>query len=188
MKDLLRSILIFVVMSLLTGLVYPFIITEISNVMMPEKAQGSLIISKDKVIGSVLIGQQFLNVRYFHGRPSALEKPYDASNSGGSNLGPSNKKFLDDIGKRVQQARDENRPEPGASIPADMVLASASGLDPHISIESALLQTARIAHARGLPETQVRKTITDIAEQRYPGGPEIVNVLKLNLAIDELMH
>ena len=188
MKDLLRSILIFVVMSLITGLVYPFIITEISNVLMTEKAEGSLIISKDKVIGSTLIGQQFSNVRYFHGRPSALEKPYDASNSGGSNLGPSNKKFLDDIGKRVQQARDENRLEPGASVPADMVLASASGLDPHISIETALLQMARVAHARSLPETEIKKAIASVAEGSYFGGPRIVNVLKLNMAIDELMH
>jgi len=188
MKELLRSILIFVVMSLLTGLAYPFIITGISNIAMPQKAQGSLIISKDKVIGSALIGQHFSNARYFHGRPSALEKPYDASNSGGSNFGPSNKKFLDDVSKRVQQVRNENGLEPTVPIPADMVLASASGLDPHISIETALLQTARISHARGLPETEIRKTIADVAEKQYFGGPEIVNVLKLNRAMDELME
>ena len=93
MKDLLRSLLIFIIMSLLTGLVYPFIITAISDVTMPDKARGSLIISKDKVVGSALVGQQFSDVRYFHGRPSALGKPYDASNSGGSNFGPSNKKI-----------------------------------------------------------------------------------------------
>ena len=112
MKDLLRSLLIFIIMSLLTGLVYPFIITGISNVTMPHKARGSLIISKDKVIGSALIGQHFSDVRYFHGRPSALEKPYDASNSGGSNFGPSNKKFLEDVNKRMKQARAENGLEP----------------------------------------------------------------------------
>ena len=187
MKDLLRSLLIFITMSLLTGLVYPFLITGISNVAMPEKARGSLAISKDKVIGSALIGQHFSNARYFHGRPSALAKPYDASNSGGSNYGPSNKMFLEDIGKRVQQARDKNGLEPAKPVPADMVLSSASGLDPHISIETALLQTARVARARDLPETQIRKTITEVA-QRHLGGPEVVNVLKLNMAIDKLTH
>ena len=108
MKDLLRSLLIFIIMSLLTGLAYPFIITGISNVTMPDKARGSLIISKDKVVGSALIGQHFTNARYFHGRPSALRKPYDASNSGGSNFGPSNNKFLDDVNERIKQARAEN--------------------------------------------------------------------------------
>jgi potassium-transporting ATPase KdpC subunit len=188
MNDLLRSLLIFIIMSLLTGLVYPFLITGISNVAMPEKAQGSLIISKDKVIGSALIGQHFSNARYFHGRPSALGKPYDASNSGGSNFGPSNKKFLDDIGKRVQQVRDENGLDATAPVPADMVLTSASGLDPHISIETALLQTARVAHARDLPETEIKQAIAGIVEGSYFGGPGIVNVLKLNLVIDKLMH
>ena len=187
MKDLLRSLLIFIIMSLLTGLAYPFIISGISNVTMPDKARGSLIISKDKVIGSALIGQSFTNARYFHGRPSALGKPYDASNSGGSNFGPSNNKFIDDVNERIKQARAENGLEHGAPVPADMVLASASGLDPHISIETALLQAARVARARGLPETQIRKTITEVAE-RHLGGPEIVNVLKLNMAIDELTH
>jgi K+-transporting ATPase ATPase C chain len=188
MKELLRSILIFLVMSLLTGLAYPFIITGISNITMPQKAQGSLIISKDQVIGSVLIGQHFSDARYFHGRPSALSKPYDASNSGGSNFGPSNKKFLDNVGQKVQQVRNENGLEPTVPVPADMVLASASGLDPHISVQTALLQTTRVAHARGLPEIDIRKTIEDVAEEWYFGGPEIVNVLKLNMAIDELMH
>jgi len=185
MKDLLRSLLIFIIMSLLTGLAYPFIISGISNVTMPDKARGSLIISKDKVIGSALIGQSFTNARYFHGRPSALGKPYDASNSGGSNFGPSNNKFIDDVNERIKQARAENGLEHGAPVPADMVLASASGLDPHISVKTAFLQTARVAHARGLPETTIKKTISEVAEQHL-GGPEIVNVLKLNLAVDEL--
>jgi potassium-transporting ATPase KdpC subunit len=187
MKDLLRSILIFIAMSLLTGLVYPFIITGISNVAMPEKARGSLIVSKDKVIGSALIGQHFSNTRYFQGRPSALAKPYDASNSGGSNFGPSNNKFIDDVDGRIKQARAENSLEHAVPVPADMVLASASGLDPHISVETAFLQTARVARARGLPETTIKKTVSEVAEHHL-GGPEIVNVLKLNLAIDKLMR
>jgi K+-transporting ATPase ATPase C chain len=188
MKDLLRSILIFSIMSLLTGLAYPFIITGISNIMMPQKAEGSLIISKDKVVGSRLIGQQFSNARYFHGRPSALAKPYDASNSGGSNFGPSNTKFLDDVGKRVQQVRDEDGLAATVPVPADMVLASASGLDPHISVETALLQIARVSHARGLRETEIENAIAGVAESSYFGGHRIVNVLKLNMAIDELMR
>jgi len=187
MKDLLRSLFIFIIMSLLTGLVYPFIISGISNVTMPDKARGSLIISKDKVIGSALIGQYFTNARYFHGRPSALGKPYDASNSGGSNLGPSNNKFIDDVNKRIKQARIENVLEHGAFVPADMVLASASGLDPHISVKTAFLQTARVARARGLQETTIKKTISEVEEQHL-GGPEIINVLKLNLAVDDLTH
>lgn len=187
MKDLLRSLLIFIIMSLLTGLAYPFIISGISNVTMPDKARGSLIISKDKVIGSALIGQSFTNARYFHGRPSALGKPYDASNSGGSNFGPSNNKFIDDVNERIKQARAENGLEHWAPVPADMVLASASGLDPHISVKTAFLQTARVARARGLPETIIKKAISEVAEQHL-GGPEIVNVLKLNLAVDDLMR
>jgi potassium-transporting ATPase KdpC subunit len=187
MKDLLRSLLIFIIISLLTGLVYPFIITAISDVTMPHKARGSLIISKDKVIGSALVGQQFSDVRYFRGRPSALGRPYDASNSGGSNFGPSNGKFLEDLNKRISDARSKNGLDHTASVPADMVLSSASGLDPHISIETALLQAARVAHARNLPETTIRETITEVAEQHL-GGPEIVNVLKLNMAIDKLTH
>jgi potassium-transporting ATPase KdpC subunit len=187
MKDLLRSLLILVVMSLLTGLVYPFIITGISNVTMPDKARGSLIISKDKIVGSTLVGQQFSDVRYFHGRPSVLQKPYDARNSGGSNFGPSNGKFLEELKARISETRSKNGLNHSASVPADMVLSSASGLDPHISIETALLQAARVAHARNLPETTIRKTVTEVAE-RHLGGPEIVNVLKLNLAVDDLKH
>jgi K+-transporting ATPase ATPase C chain len=187
MKELLRSILIFIVMSLMTGLAYPYIITGISTTIFPEKAQGSLIISNGKIIGSALIGQGFSRPEYFHGRPSALEKAYDASNSGGSNIGPSNKKLFENINRRIKEVRAENDLEHTAPVPADMVLASASGLDPHISMETALLQTARVAHARGLPETTIKKTVSEVA-QRHLGGPEIINVLKLNLAIDKLTH
>jgi K+-transporting ATPase ATPase C chain len=187
MKDLLRSILIFGVMSVLTGLAYPFIINSISNITMPQKARGSLIISNNTVIGSALIGQDFSRPEYFHGRPSALEKPYDASNSGGSNIGPSNKKLLENINRRINEARAENDLGHTAPVPADMVLASASGLDPHINIETAFLQTVRVARARGLSETVIRKTVAEVAEGHF-GGPQIVNVLKLNLAINDLMR
>jgi K+-transporting ATPase ATPase C chain len=187
MKDLLRSLLIFIIMSLLTGLAYPFIMSGISNVTMPAKARGSLIISKDKIIGSAFIGQDFTNARYFHGRPSALGKPYDASTSGGSNFGPSNNKFIDDVKERMKRARAENGLEKAAPVPADMVLASASGLDPHISLETAFLQTSRVARARGMQEGTIKKIISEAAEQHL-GGPEIVNVLKLNMAVDALTH
>ena len=160
MKDLLRSLLTFIIMSLLTGLAYPFIITGISNVTMPQKALGSLIISKNRVIGSVLIGQNFSGTAYFHGRPSALEKAYDASNSGGSNAGPSNKKFLEDVSGRIKKARAENGLEHVASVPADMVLASASGLDPHISIETAVLQSKSLMPAVYLKQKSERQSQT----------------------------
>jgi potassium-transporting ATPase KdpC subunit len=171
----------------MTGFAYPFIITEISTAMFPEKAQGSLILSNGKIIGSALIGQTFSRSKYFHGRPSALQKAYDASNSGGSNIGPSNKKLFENIDRRINEARAENDLEHAAPVPADMVLASASGLDPHISIETVFLQTARVARARGLSETAIKKTVAEVAEGHL-GRPQIVNVLKLNLAIDGLRH
>jgi potassium-transporting ATPase KdpC subunit len=175
-------------MSLATGLVYPYIINEISHTISPEKAEGSLIMSQGKIIGSVLIGQNFSNPRYFHGRPSSLDKPYDASNSGGSNLGPSNKKFLELVAARVEKTRKENGLADKTPIPADLVLASASGLDPHVSIEAAFLQTARVAGTRGLSTETVRKTIERVTEKRYLDDAARVNVLKLNMAIDELME
>jgi K+-transporting ATPase ATPase C chain len=186
MKELLRSILIFVAMSLLTGLAYPFIITGISNIAMPQKAQGSLIISKDKVIGSALIGQMFSDPTYFHGRPSALEKAYDASNSGGSNFGPSNKKFLDEVAKKAQKVRNENGLGPAVPVPADLVLASASGLDPHTGVDAAMVQVKRVAKARGFDEPQVQEMVQRRIEEAFLGfiGQKRINVLQLNIDLD----
>jgi K+-transporting ATPase ATPase C chain len=188
MKELIRSLLVFVVMSILTGLMYPFIITGLSRLEFEREAKGSLIVSRGKIAGSSLIGQEFAGARYFHGRPSALEKPYDASNSGGSNFGPSNGKFLEEVGKRVQKVRKENRLTLSAPVPADLVLASASGLDPHVSPEAAMIQVGRVANARGLSEPAVVGLVRSHLEGLQFGllGRERVNVLLLNRALDDL--
>ncbi|HVN94876.1 MAG TPA: potassium-transporting ATPase subunit KdpC [Syntrophorhabdaceae bacterium] len=186
MKYLIRSVLTFIVMSVLTGLVYPFIVSGISNLTMNYQAQGSLIRSNDRIVGSRLIGQDFSGPAYFHGRPSALPKPYDASNSGGSNAGPSNSSFLKDVTARVASLRTENGLESATPLPADLVLASASGLDPHISVQSALVQKARVARERGLSGEIVEKTIERVAQKQYFWADTMVNVLELNLAMDNL--
>ena len=146
-------------MTVLLGLAYPFAMTGISQLFFREKANGSLVVSDNRVAGSSLIGQNFTNPKYFHGRPSAMEKPYDASNSGGTNFGPSNAKFLEEVAKRIEKVRKENTLDPAAPVPADLVLASASGLDPHISVETAMLQVPRIAKARGLQESEVQDAL-----------------------------
>jgi K+-transporting ATPase ATPase C chain len=187
MREFTRAILIFVTMTVLLGLAYPFAMTGISQLFFREKANGSLIVSDNKVVGSSLIGQNFINSKYFRGRPSALEKPYDASNSGGTNFGPSNAKFLEEIGKRIEKARKENILDPGALVPADFVLASASGLDPHISVEAAMLQVPRIAKTRGLQESEVQDALRKTAENPLFGflGGTRINVLRLNMSLDE---
>lgn len=175
-------------MTVLLGLAYPFAITGISQLIFPQKANGSIIDLDIRVVGSSLIGQNFSHPKYFHGRPSALEKPYDASNSGGTNFGPSNAKFLEKVGQRIDVVRKENILDPGTPVPADLVLASASGLDPHISIEAAILQVPRVAKARGLKDTEVRSLIAEHVEGplfRFFGGKRI-NVLRLNMSLDEL--
>ena len=188
MKQLGRSILLFVVMSVLTGIAYPYIITGLSQIEFRRQATGSLIFSHGKVIGSSLIGQRFTGPGYFHGRPSALERPYDASNSGGSNSGPSNKEFLEEVRARVEKVRRENTLPPESPVPADLVLASGSGLDPHISPESALIQVRRVARARGLPESEVGSLVQSHLEGPQFGflGEDRVNVLSLNMALDRL--
>ena len=142
-------------MTVLLGLAYPFAMTGISQLFFREKANGSLVVSDNRVVGSSMIGQNFSHPKYFHGRPSALEKPYDASNSGGTNFGPSNAKFLEKVGQRIEKVRKKNGLDPAVPVPADLVLASASGLDPHISVEAAMLQVPRVAKARGLAESEV---------------------------------
>ena len=187
MKEFLRSLLVFVFMSLLTGLAYPFIITEVAHIgPLKHKAQGSLIDQDGRIVGSSLIGQGFSSSKYFHGRPSALEKAYDASNSGGSNFGPSNKKFLDEVAKRAQKVRNENGLEPSVPVPGDLVLASASGLDPHISVDAAMVQAKRIAKARGFDESQVQEMVQRRIEEAFLGfiGQKKINVLQLNMDLD----
>ena len=188
MREFSRAILIFVTMTVLLGLAYPFAMTGISQLFFREKANGSLVVSDNRVVGSSMIGQNFSHPKYFHGRPSALEKPYNASNSGGTNFGPSNAKLLEEIGKRIEKVRKENTLDPGALVPADFVLASASGLDPHISVEAAMLQVPRIAKTRGLQESEVQDALQRSAENPLFGflGSKRINVLRLNMSLDEL--
>ena len=188
MREFSRAILIFVTMTVLLGLAYPFAMTGISQFLFREKANGSLVVSDNRVVGSSLIGQNFSDPAYFHGRPSALEKPYDASNSGGTNFGPSNAKFLEKVGQRIEEVRKKNGLDLAVAVPADFVLASASGLDPHISVEAAMLQVPRIAKTRGLQESEVQDALRKTAENPLFGflGSKRINVLRLNMSLDEL--
>jgi K+-transporting ATPase ATPase C chain len=185
LKTAKTAMLLFIAFSLLTGLVYPLFITGIIQLTMPEKAGGSLLVVNDKVIGSELIGQNFSSPGYFHGRPSAVG--YSANGSGASNFGPTSAKLMEQLSKRIGQVRSENNLLPNTSVPADLVLASGSGLDPHISIEGAMLQLPRVAKARGWPESHVKILIYQHVEPAQFGilGQDRVNVLKLNLALDE---
>jgi potassium-transporting ATPase KdpC subunit len=186
MNHIKRSILVLLVFSILTGLVYPLIITGIAQLVFPHRANGSLIVINGKTVGSELIGQSFTKPEYFYGRPSAVN--YDASNSGGTNWGPTNQKLISQVDSTAIKFRAENGLTADAPIPADIVTSSASGLDPHISLQSALLQVSRVAKARGLNESVVRNLVNQYTEKPLFGilGQSIVNVLKLNIALDSL--
>ena len=166
--------------------VYPLTTWVLAHGLFPGKAEGSLIAHDGKVIGSVLIGQGFSSPRYFHPRPSAAGRGYEATQSGGSNLGPLSKNLVDEVAKRVAAYREENGLPAGTPVPADAVTASGSGLDPHISVKNALLQAPRVARVRGLAEEDIRKKIESCTEGRTLGilGQPRVNVLRLNLALD----
>jgi len=185
-KEVKPAVLLFLAFSLLTGLVYPLIITGAVQTTMPERADGSLIVVDGHVIGSELIGQSFSGPGYFHGRPSAVS--YAANGSGASNLGPTSSRLMDEVHRNVEQVRMENNLPQNTPVPADLVQASASGLDPHISMDGSLLQVPRIAKARGLPESEVKLLVYQTVEPAQFGilGQERVNVLKLNLALDDL--
>jgi potassium-transporting ATPase KdpC subunit len=197
LREIRPAIVVLLTLTLITGLAYPLAMTGIAKVIFPRQAQGSLIESDGNVVGSALIGQVFTSDKYFHGRPSAttapdpndstktVPAPYNAANSGGSNLGPSNKALVDRVQGDVDALKKEN---PNAPVPADLVTTSASGLDPHISPEAALFQVPRIAKARNLPEDRVRQLVVDNTEGRLFGllGEPRVNVLQLNLALDRL--
>ncbi len=197
LREIRPAIVVLLALTLITGLAYPLAMTGIAGVIFPKQAQGSLIERDGKVVGSVLIGQEFSSDRYFHGRPSAttapdpndstktVPAPYNAANSGGSNLGPSNKALIDRVQGDIDTLKKEN---PNAPVPADLVTTSASGLDPHVSPEAALFQVPRIAKARNLPENRVRQLVVDSTEGRLFGllGEPRVNVLQLNLALDQL--
>ena len=170
---------------MLCGL-YPLVVWILAQGFFPAKANGSIIVQDGKIVGSSLISQGFTDPKYFHPRPSAAGKGYDAASSGGSNLGPTSKKLVEAIGQRVMDYRAENILAPDALVPADAVTASASGLDPHISLRNAVLQAPRVARARALGETSVLKQIEVCTEGRDLGilGEPRVNVLMLNLALD----
>src|SRR5258708_2023097 len=178
-----------VLFTLILGVVYPLAVTGVAQVLFPRQANGSLIKEDDKVVGSSLIGQAFEDPKYFWGRPSATNPgpPYDASSSTGSNLGPTNPDLAKAIQERVSALKEAD-PDNTAPIPVDLVTASGSGLDPHISIAAAEYQSGRVARIRGLPLERVRKLIAEHTEQRTFGllGEPRVNVLELNRALDKL--
>ena len=187
MKQLMIAIRATVVLTLLTGLAYPLLVTGLAKVLFPHQASGSLIPGNGKTVGSELIGQSFTKPEYFHGRPSAAgDKGYDGLASGGSNLGPTNQKLVDRVRDDVKKFRAEN-PTFTGPVTADMVTMSGSGLDPDISPASADAQVNRVAAARGVSADAVRKLVADNTADRQFGilGEPRVNVLKLNIALDQ---
>jgi K+-transporting ATPase ATPase C chain len=189
MRALMISIKMTIVLTILVGIIYPLAMTGVANVLFPHQAQGSLIERNGKVVGSELIGQTFATPGYFHSRPSAAgDKGYDASNSSGSNLGPTNKTLISTVQQRVKDVVEANPGIDVSQVPMDLVTTSGSGLDPEISPASADIQVARIAKARGIGEDDVRLLIRQNTRSRYVGivGEPGVNVLTLNLALDKL--
>jgi len=186
LKQLLHAVRITLVLTVLTGLLYPGLVTGIAKVIFPHQANGSLIEVNGKIVGSELIGQKFTKPEYFQGRPSAAGDGYDAANSGASNYGPTSQKLVDRIKADAEKFRKEN-PDFTGPIPADLLTASASGLDPDLSPASAAAQAARVAKARGVGEAQIQELVDRVTKGRDLGflGEPRVNVLKLNLALDE---
>lgn len=182
-RNLLIAIMMTIVTTILLGILYPLVVTGIAQVVFPRKANGQLISENGKVLGSSIIGQPFSGPTYFHSRPSAAGTGYDAANSGGTNLGPTNKTLIDRVAQDAKGLQAEN---PGAPVPVDLVTTSASGLDPHISIAAAQFQVPRIAKARGITTSQLQQLIAEHTEGRQFGflGEPRVNVLELNLALD----
>jgi len=195
LREIRPAIILLLALTLITGVAYPFAMTGIAGVLFPRQAQGSLIEKDGKVVGSALIGQEFKDNKYFHGRPSAttapdpndstktVPAPYNAANSGGSNLGPTSKALADRVKDDVEKLKAEN---PGSPVPVDLVTTSGSGLDPDISPEAALFQVPRVAKARNMPEDKVRELVTQNTKTRFAAllGEPRVNVLELNLALD----
>jgi potassium-transporting ATPase KdpC subunit len=183
-KNLITAILMTIATTILLGIIYPLVVTGIAKALFPNKANGQLIERDGKVIGSRIIGQPFTGAAYFHPRPSAAgNNGYDAANSGGSNLGPTNQKLIDRVKQDVAALQAEN---PGRPVPIDLVTASASGLDPDISPAAADFQVLRVARERGMSQDELRRLIAKHTESRQLGflGEPRVNVLELNLDLD----
>src|SRR4030081_3405484 len=195
LKEIRPAIILLVALTLITGLAYPLAITAIAGVIFPKQAEGSLIEKDGKGIGLELIGQEFKDDKYFHGRPSAttapdpadstktVPAPYNASNSGGSNLGPTSKALNERVKEDLDKLKAEN---PSMPVPIDIVTTSGSGLDPDISQDAALFQVPRVAKARNMPEDRIRALVSENTMGRFAGllGEPRVNVLALNLALD----
>lgn len=183
-KNLLISIWMTIATTVLFGLVYPLVVTGLAQLLFPHKANGQLIVKDGTVVGSSIIGQGFSSPQYFHSRPSAAGNGWDAGNSSGSNLGPTNQKLLDRVKGDVSTAQAEN---PGTLVPIDLVTTSASGFDPHITRAAAEFQMLRVAKARGTTVDQLRAIVSKHTEGRQLGflGEPRVNVLELNLELDQ---
>ncbi|MDQ2078994.1 K(+)-transporting ATPase subunit C [Xanthobacteraceae bacterium Astr-EGSB] len=197
LRELRPALVLIVMFTIITGLIYPLAITGIAQIAFPHQANGSLLVKDGHVIGSSLIGQTFTDGGYFQGRPSAtsgpdptdptktIDAPYNAANSAGSNLGPTSKVLIERIKGEVDKRKAENA---NAPVPTDLVTASGSGLDPDISPDAALFQVARVAKARNLSEDRVRRLVGEHVQGRFLGilGEPRVNVLALNMALDRL--
>jgi potassium-transporting ATPase KdpC subunit len=183
-KNLITSVLMTIATTILLGIVYPLVVTVLAQVIFPEQSNGHLIRKHGKIVGSSIIGQGFSGAGYFHSRPSAAGNGYDAANSGGSNLGPTNQKLIDRVRQDVAMLQAEN---PGPAVPIDLVTTSASGFDPHITPAAADFQLARVATARQVSPEQLRALLQKHTKGRQLGflGEPRVNVLELNLELDE---
>jgi potassium-transporting ATPase KdpC subunit len=195
LREIRPAIIVLLALTLITGLAYPLAMTGVAGAIFPHQAAGSLVERNGLIVGSALIGQEFKDDKYFHGRPSAttapdpndasktVAAPYNAANSGGSNLGPTSKALNDRVKDDVEELKAEN---PSQGVPVDLVTTSASGLDPDISPEAALFQVPRVAKARNLPEERVRGLVVKATEGRFADllGEPRVNVLALNMALD----